>query len=173
MRAFLDTEFTDFTDPALISFALVAEDGRAFYAELTDGWRLEQCSGFVRNIVLPLLDGADAMTRVEARVRLTEWLATLGSEVEVVYDAAVDGRLLAGVLAPYTAAGPALRGGVLDWPGAAMARRFMDLLEGGLAAEPRRHHALVDARALCQAVLRTEADFKSIDGPWGPEREGS
>ena len=36
MLVFLDTEFTDFTSPDLISIALVAEDGREFYAELDD-----------------------------------------------------------------------------------------------------------------------------------------
>ena len=32
----LDTEFTDFVRPGLISIALVAENGREFYAERTD-----------------------------------------------------------------------------------------------------------------------------------------
>ena len=36
MLVFLDTEFTDFAKPDLISLALVAEDGREFYAECTD-----------------------------------------------------------------------------------------------------------------------------------------
>ena len=36
MLVFLDTEFTKFNSPDLISLALVAEDGREFYAERTD-----------------------------------------------------------------------------------------------------------------------------------------
>jgi hypothetical protein len=54
MLVFLDTEFTDFVRPELISIALVAEDGREFYAERTD-YRHDDCSDFVRETVLPLL----------------------------------------------------------------------------------------------------------------------
>lgn len=36
MRILFDTEFTDCTDCELISIALVADDGRAFYGERTD-----------------------------------------------------------------------------------------------------------------------------------------
>ena len=38
MLIFLDTEFTDFPESEcdLIAIGLVAEDGREFYAELTD-----------------------------------------------------------------------------------------------------------------------------------------
>lgn len=36
MLIFLDTEFTDFARPDLISLALVSEDGREFYAERID-----------------------------------------------------------------------------------------------------------------------------------------
>jgi hypothetical protein len=54
MLAFLDTEFTDFVRPDLISIALVGEDGQEFYAE-RDGYYQTDCSGFVRQIVQPLL----------------------------------------------------------------------------------------------------------------------
>ena len=56
MLDFLDTEFTDFVRPDLISIALVSEDGREFYAERTD-YREDDCSDFVRETVLPLLGG--------------------------------------------------------------------------------------------------------------------
>ena len=54
MLIFLDTEFTKFSYPDLISLALVAEDGREFYAERTD-YRQNECSAFVQETVLPLL----------------------------------------------------------------------------------------------------------------------
>ena len=42
MRLFLDCEFTQLSAAAkLISLALVAEDGREFYAELLNTWREE------------------------------------------------------------------------------------------------------------------------------------
>jgi len=52
MLIFLDTEFTQFDRPDLISIALVGEDGREFYAERTDYHR-DACSEFVRKEVLP------------------------------------------------------------------------------------------------------------------------
>ena len=54
MLVFLDTEFTNFVRPDLISIALVSEDGREFYAERTD-YRHADCSDFVRQTVQPLL----------------------------------------------------------------------------------------------------------------------
>lgn len=54
MKLFLDTEFTDFTNPELISIGIVDERGREFYAERNDFPR-EMCSDFVRETVLPLL----------------------------------------------------------------------------------------------------------------------
>ncbi len=43
MLVFLDTEFTQFHRPDLISIGLVAEDGREFYAERTD-YNQDDCS---------------------------------------------------------------------------------------------------------------------------------
>lgn len=51
---FLETEFTSFVRPDLISIGLVAEYGREFYAERTD-YRRDECSDFVCETVLPLL----------------------------------------------------------------------------------------------------------------------
>ncbi len=47
MLVLLDTEFTAFVRPDLISIGLVAKDGREFYAERTDYHR-DACSDFVR-----------------------------------------------------------------------------------------------------------------------------
>ena len=54
MFVFLETEFTNFAKPDLISLALVAEDGRDFYAERTD-YRENECIAFVRETVSPWL----------------------------------------------------------------------------------------------------------------------
>jgi hypothetical protein len=54
MLIFLDTEFTSFDHPELISMGLVGEDGREFYAERTD-YQRDACSDFVLETVLPLL----------------------------------------------------------------------------------------------------------------------
>jgi len=78
MRIFLDTEFTDFNESEcdLISIGLVADDGREFYAELTD-YRQEVCTDFVREIVLPLLKqhkGTILGNRLQVAKELAEWL---------------------------------------------------------------------------------------------------
>ena len=56
MKLFLDCEFTQLNrETKLISLALVPEVGEAFYVELTDTYRVEDCSEFVIQNVLPQL----------------------------------------------------------------------------------------------------------------------
>ena len=95
MRVFLDTEFTNFNLPGLISLGLVTEDGREFYAERNDFLR-EACSPFVQAHVLPLLGrvaGASGNAD-EVGSRLHQWLEGLGEPVCVVYDYVDDWLLL-------------------------------------------------------------------------------
>lgn len=160
MRVFLDTEFTDLRQPRLMSIGLVAEDGCAFYCELLDGWLPGQCTPFVLDTVLPLFEGpAVALPRETAGARLAAWLASLGREcLVVVCDAQTDWLLMKALVEPHEGS-PRLSGELLSWPGQAMARRHDDLIKELLGAHPRRHHALVDAQALRQAVMQTEADF--------------
>ena len=91
MRLFLDCEFTQLSQQAkLISLALVAEDGREFYVEVIDAWGEEDCSEFVKEIVLPQLWGGEyAMPIKEARSALLRFLATYDEEREVVTDAPI------------------------------------------------------------------------------------
>lgn len=161
-RVFLDTEFTDFTDPKLISFGLVAENGSEFYAELSDGWQSEHCSAFVHDAVLPRLNRSKPSTlrRSDACIKLIEWFLTLGKRVTLIYDADVDWQLLAALFRSESDRAIQIDAKLLSWPGSAMARHCELLLTSTQAVEPMRHHALVDARALRSAVLQTEADFR-------------
>ncbi|MCE1226273.1 MAG: 3'-5' exoribonuclease [Geobacteraceae bacterium] len=86
---FLDTEFTDLDEPRyLISLGLAAETGETFYAELTDGWQLRNCSPFVWKNILPLLEeGADQMDRATAACSLTNWISSFDQPVRIVSDA--------------------------------------------------------------------------------------
>ena len=96
MLVFLDTEFTKFAHPDLISLALVAEDGREFYAERTD-YRNNECSGFVQETVLPLLGrvpGAACNSR-ELTDRVRAWFAALPEPATVIFDFKTDWHLLA------------------------------------------------------------------------------
>ena len=95
MLVFLDTEFTDFTSPDLISIALVAEDGREFYAELDD-YQRDNCNDFVRKNVVPLLGRVPGATcnRAELTRRLRAWFDSLPEKTTIIYDFAGDWQLL-------------------------------------------------------------------------------
>ena len=96
MLIFLDTEFTKFSYPDLISLALVAEDGREFYAERTD-YRQNECSAFVQETVLPLLGRVPsaACTSKELTDRVRAWFAALPEPATIVFDYETDWHLLA------------------------------------------------------------------------------
>lgn len=96
MLVFLDTEFTDFVRPDLISIALVSEDGQAFYAERTDYCHAD-CSDFVRQTVQPLLGrvpGA-ACSRSELTGRVRDWFTRLSEPATIIFDNEWDWHLLA------------------------------------------------------------------------------
>ena len=100
MLIFLDTEFTDFNDPDLISIGLVDEAGREFYAESTE-YRQEACSDFVRQVVIPLL--GETKNRVvgnyfEIAKQLNEWLKHYTDEITIAIDYLGDWQLLVKLL---------------------------------------------------------------------------
>lgn len=53
-RIFIDTEFSNFLDPQLISIGFVAGSGEELYAELL--YDAKNCSAFVQEAILPLLN---------------------------------------------------------------------------------------------------------------------
>lgn len=84
---FFDTEFSSLEKngtQALISIGCVAEDGREFYVELSNTWHPANCSDFVVQNVLPLLNGGECrITEAELAVRLKDWIEGL-TEKEVI-----------------------------------------------------------------------------------------
>jgi hypothetical protein len=87
-KLFLDTEFTDLRpDNQLISIALVSENGKWFYAELTDSYERCECSDFVMNFVLPFLKGGEyRMTENECALKMATWIEELGDEYMIACD---------------------------------------------------------------------------------------
>lgn len=89
VQVFFDTEFANMQVDKnghryLISIGCVAQDGREFYAELTDTWDEHLCSLFVIDTVLPLLQGGDCRMGVtEMAARLKIWIEGL-TEKEVI-----------------------------------------------------------------------------------------
>lgn len=147
MLLFLDSEYTGYGQhpPKLISLALVAEDGsREFYVELADTWSIDDCTGFVRREVLPLLTGL-SVPRAKARIDLRAWFATAPRAVQVACDSETDWFFLLDLLGTPLPVN-------LD-------RRYYDLrplvdttiYDQTVAAcyqgDARPHHALADARA--------------------------
>ena len=151
MLVFLDTEFTAFVRPDLISIGLVAEDGREFYAERTD-YDPKRCSDFVRETVLPLLGrvpgAACANTELTERVRA--WVKELPEPATIVYDFAADWHLLAVALLGRPHSKP---------PGDFAKQLYLDshtiahpiferALNDTYTPDWPPHHALADARGL-------------------------
>ena len=150
-RVYLDTEFTKFARPQLISVALVAESGQEFYGESTDFVRV-QCSQFVTENVLPLLQGGDVAAPLdELRGKLVDWLSRLPMPAEIISDFDGDIELMLKLL----------RVGAKEierYNIAALTVLDSDLVESEsfntalndyfINVDARRHHALVDARAL-------------------------
>ena len=143
MRIFVDTEFTDFIDCDLISIALVADDGREFYAERND-FDQSACSAFVREAVLPQLGQYPErlFSRSDLHTALHDWLRQFGSGTFCMdfngdWDLLVDA--LDGVPDGWEAQ--------LVWDQADKVR-----LESYFRQFGGRHHSLHDARALRYAV---------------------
>lgn len=143
MRIFVDTEFTDFIDCDLISIALVADDGREFYAERTD-FNHQACSAFVREAVIPQLGQYPErmFSRASLHAALHEWLEQFGGGTFCM-DFHGDWDLLVDIL-----------DGVPEGWDAALIRDQADKarLESYFQQFGGRHHALHDARALRYAV---------------------
>lgn len=101
MNIFLDTEFTNFIDTDLISIGLVDDNGREFYAELTD-YRQEACSDFVKQVIIPLLGKHNPVFRgnqFAVAKELNEWLKFYGNEtINICFDYNGDWQLFVNLL---------------------------------------------------------------------------
>jgi RimJ/RimL family protein N-acetyltransferase len=145
---FIDSEFTSLAEPRLISLGAAATDGADFYCELSD-WPRSSCSEFVRETVLPLLDG-DAVPHPVAAESFTRWLAERAEHapVTLISDSGFDRWAIADLL------------GREDLPGSCTWLRVpihyeqLDAAVDGL--QLRRHHALDDARALRHLILEEQ-----------------
>ena len=148
MRLYLDCEFTELSAAAkLISLALVGPDGREFYVEVIDTWREDDCSDFVKEIVLPQLWGDDyAMPLTEARSALLRFLAIYDEELEIVTDAPVYDWELFCELAYHDGKWPK---NVRNFPTDATT------LTATNDGEELPHHALLDARIIASMFTAT------------------
>lgn len=93
IKVFIDTEFTNFFVPALISIGLVADTGEETYFEVD--YEYADCSDFVRETVIPLLSSGPYMKfkKDDLHKALYSWFQIIkspGQTVEICYDAEID-----------------------------------------------------------------------------------
>lgn len=153
MLVFLDTEFTDFTQPELISIGLATSGVPDFYAERND-YPSDRCTSFVLTEVIPLLGRVpDAPCNAhELANRLKVWFDQLPEAAIVLYDFEVDWHLLcaalAGELPPRIGAHQ-----LIDQKTFRHSAYKLGEVLTYKAAWPQ-HHALADAQALREGYLR-------------------
>lgn len=149
-RAYLDTEFSSLNRYTcrLISLALVVPDGPEFYVELNDTWAEDECSDFVREVVLPQLDLAVyGCTNEQARIALYDFLCML-VPLEIISDAPDrDWPLLLQLIGPV---------GLPPGVESCQIPEGLGIISIDDYVPP--HHALLDARLL--ARLLEQAKFK-------------
>lgn len=148
-RAYLDTEFSSLNRYTcrLISIAIVLSDGPEFYVELTDTWAADECSDFVREIVLPQLDlSVYGRTTEQAQEELHAFLDMLGP-VEVFSDAPDwDWPLLLRLIGPQ------------GLPPSVELRLIPTTLEVVCVDGEPPHHALLDARILARLLGQVRSE---------------
>lgn len=155
MLIFLDTEFTGFYKGAeLLSLALVAEDAQELYLENLD-YTPDKCSDFVNREVLPLMGkvAGAACSRPELAQRLTAWLADLSEPPTVVYDFEGDWDFFTGALPESAGLTSLIKEKILLENKVIRASFFKLGMIRTYSREWPEHHALADARALCNGYL--------------------
>ena len=174
---FIDTEFTDFHSPKLISLGAVTLDGKhEFYVELTD-YPTEQSSEFVKNVVEPLLDHSKFGKRSsEASAVFFTWLEGLGEEYwKITPDYISDWELSRELLEEFPGnishepfmlwtelsqiaweQAKQLQTPDLNWFFAQVKKEFADGFQQYFLRHPneKQHHALSDAKANREGWLK-------------------
>lgn len=158
MDVFFDTEFTTIEPhvgyPALISIGCVADDGREFYAELSNTWQIGNCSHFVLDSVLPLLEGGEyRMTEEQCATRLKHWIEGLtDSEVILRCDAPQCDWPWIVELFQFVGCWPSnlhRQCGAVSFESSIKQQQFeAGLKEFWKINKARRHHVLTDAKSL-------------------------
>ena len=151
---FVDTEFTSFETPKLISIGLVTLTKEEFYAEVE--YDLDSCSDFVRITVLPLLSEDKKCSLVELKVRLSKWIEKIKNLGPVLlhYDSEYDRLMLESIFEN-------------DFPNAVFLHRLgtsyinkIKQYEYHVKTKQVEHHALHDARALRYAFRAAERESR-------------
>jgi len=155
---YFDTEFTNLVPRALRGTYLISagfvtdrDEAETLYFEINGAWTVEDCSPFVIETVLPLLEGGKArMLEQAASANLIAWIKGLEVDVELMATSPLDREYFFDLVPPDL------------WPENLKAVRIVSFdnlswfwrLRAKSAEERffqmggRRHHALDDAKAL-------------------------
>ena len=139
---FIDTEFTGFKDPKLISIGVAATSGEEFYAEVE--YSISECSDFVRATVLPLLNRDKIWSLAELKGALGAWIEAVRRNAPIIicFDSDYDREML------YQIFGPDAPNGVVFRRLGASYINKLKMHDWHLKNKQVEHHALHDARAL-------------------------
>lgn len=168
MRVWMDTEFSDFQHPKLLSAGLVSESGDELYVVIAEGqqggWQRSDCSEWVTAQILPMLEPEFMLTIDEVARRVRDYLVRVrdSTGVEIYADYSTDLVLVRALLlssgSDYSAVG-----GIATWhlhPLGLYGQSVADeILENS-----RRHHALDDAKAYKAGRLAEEAALRDDFG---------
>jgi hypothetical protein len=91
MKIFLDTEFTNFETPDLISIGLISENSKTFYRE-SSSYSHVNCSDFVMEKVVPLLS-EKAIEQEQIKIELVQWLKGFSEDIYICVDSSYDENL--------------------------------------------------------------------------------
>lgn len=141
-QLFIDTEFTGFKDPKLISIGAVTQMGEEFYAEVE--YSIDECSDFVRDTVLPLLSQNKIYSMSELKNTLSSWIKTVGQggPILICYDSEYDRRMLSQIFGNDTPKGIVFRNLGTSY------FKKLKMYEWHVKNRQAKHHALHDARAM-------------------------
>lgn len=142
LLVFLDTEFTTFRNPELISIGLAATNAQEFYAEIP--YTHSSCSQFTHEVVIPLLTGTGHTSPEKLGEEILNWLNSIRKDDLVVlcFDSNYDKVLFLKIFADNPPKFIIFRGIGYRHINGAMRADFYR--ENAL----REHHALNDAMAL-------------------------
>lgn len=156
MNVFIDTEFSSLgSDPRLISIALVAENDEELYIEFQSGWKLEQCSSWVKSNVLPLLGSGEKLERRAAALRIDNWLSQYPSLGWMIVDSSWDAELISDLFIENGLENCIRRLKIIPFPSQAESAAFEAVRQQYFVENQcTQHHALYDARALRFADLK-------------------
>jgi len=142
LLVFLDTEFTRFRNPELISIGLAAANAEEFYAEIP--YTHSSCSQFTLDVVIPLLAGTRQISPGDLGEKILNWLNLIRNDDPVVlcFDSDYDKILFLNIFADNPPRFIIFRG--IGYPHINGAMRA-DFYKKTALSE---HHALNDAMAL-------------------------